>query len=437
MKSITRRNFLKSSGALLALPALGASAAKSKAPVRFVGMYHTNGVNPYKWFPTTAGPDYEMPENVALLSDLRDDTTMISGAAHWKSPQSAGHSGITNFLTGCGNGSGVAFHTSQSLDQYLAPTIGKGTRIESLSLSWRSGVGNLGGGIHTMSFGPYGNPIPAISSPKKIFEMLFVEPTAAAKEKFRYRLGNNRSILDNLMEESKDLNRRLGKQDREKLDEYLTNVRRVETLMVREGKWLDVPRHEVDAKLASKLMAADRHDLDLMIELMYLALVSDSTRVITYVPMSEGGLYHATSHWNKNPEKLLPLLDEWDRKWIGALGKLGTKLKATAEGEGSYLDRTVILYGGGHGRKPHYAHDLPALVMGGKSLGIQHGQHLAFQHLEDANIRGREKAEDFRARTKIHRKVPLCNAHVSLANALGVETAKFGDSTGAMDGLLA
>ena len=86
MKSITRRNFLRSSGALLALPALGASAAKSKAPVRFVGMYHTNGVNPYKWFPITAGPDYEMPENVALLSDLRDDTTMISGAAHSGEP---------------------------------------------------------------------------------------------------------------------------------------------------------------------------------------------------------------------------------------------------------------------------------------------------------------------------------------------------------------
>ena len=63
--------------------------------------------------------------------------------------------------------------------------------------------------------------------------------------------------------------------------------------------------------------------------------------------------------------------------------------------------------------------------------------NLLLDRLEDANIRGREKAEDFRARTQIHRKVPLCNAHVSLANALGVETAKFGDSTGAMDGLLA
>ena len=173
------------------------------------------------------------------------------------------------------------------------------------------------------------------------------------------------------MEESADFNRGLGKRDQEKLDEYLTNVRRVEKLMVRQGEWLDKPRYKVEDKLAARMMAAEQHDLDLMIEIIYLALISDTSRVITYVPMSEGGLYHATSHWNKNPEKLLPLLDEWDRKWIGGLATLGEKLRATPEGDGNFLDRTVIMYGGGHGRKPHYAHDLPALVLGGKGLGFQ------------------------------------------------------------------
>ena len=65
-----------------------------------------------------------------------------------------------------------------------------------------------------------------------------------------------------------------------------------------------------------------------MLELVYLALISDTTRVITFVPMEEGGLYHGTSHWNKNPEKNLPEMDTWDRKWIGGLAKLGSKLKA-------------------------------------------------------------------------------------------------------------
>ena len=119
-------------------------------------------------------------------------------------------------------------------------------------------------------------------------------------------------------------------------------------------------RYKVDAKIAAKMKAANQHDFDLMIDLMYLALVSDTTRVITFVPMSEGATYHGTSHWNKNPEKNLPLLDEWDRKWIGGLSKLAGKLKGTSEGNGTYLDRTASQWWY-HGRKPHYAHDLPAL----------------------------------------------------------------------------
>ena len=437
MTGPSRRNVLKGAGAMLALPWLDSLAVDpAAAPVRFVGMYHANGVNPFGWFPETAGTDYTLPANVALLSELRDDLTMISGTAHWRSPQSAGHSGISNFLTGCGNGGGVAFHSAQSLDQYLAPTIGRDTRIESLSLSWRPGVGNLGGGIHTLSFGAQGNPIPATASPKKLFERLFVEPTAAAKAKFRHRLGNNQSILDNLMEESADLNRRLGRRDQDKLDEYMTNVRRVEQLMTRADEWMDIPRHKVDQRVEAKMLAAERHELDTMIELIYLALVSDSTRVITYVPMTEGGLYHAVSHWNKNPEKLLPQMDEWDRKWIGGLRTLATKLKATPEGDGNYLDRTIIKYGGGHGRSPHNAHDLPVIVMGGKGLGLKHGRHLAFQKLR--NIRSKDGQSETNVKIADAadlKKTPLCNVHVSIANALGVQTEKFGDSTGPLEGL--
>ena len=146
--NVTRRNALRGLGTLLALPWMEslASAAPSKnaaLPRRFVGMYHTNGVNPWKWYPTSAGRDYVMPENLALLKDLREDLTVFSGLAHFRSPQSAGHWGLSNLLTGCGNGGGVKFHTSVSLDQYLAPHIGNSTRIPSLNLSCKTGVGAL------------------------------------------------------------------------------------------------------------------------------------------------------------------------------------------------------------------------------------------------------------------------------------------------------
>ena len=90
MTKISRRNLLKGAGgAMLALPRLDSIANTKKdteLPKRFVGMYHTNGVNPYKLLPTTAGRNYELPENVALLKDYKDQLTMLSGLAHWRSP---------------------------------------------------------------------------------------------------------------------------------------------------------------------------------------------------------------------------------------------------------------------------------------------------------------------------------------------------------------
>ena len=439
--SLNRRTLLRGLGATLSLPWMEslAHAATGKAtekPRRFVGMYHTNGVNPWKWYPTSAGSDYQMPENLGLLNDLRDDLTVFSGLAHFRSPQSAGHWGLSNLLTGCGNGGGVKFHTSVSFDQYLAPHIGSTNRIPSLNLSCKSGVGALNERILTMSYGERGNPLPTESIPSNVFERLFVEPTAEAKQRFRHMQSSNQSILDNITEDARDLNRRLGRQDQQKLDDYLTNIRSVELQMQRDDQWLDTPRYEVDPKTGKTMLEAKRYDFDLMLELVYLSLVSDTTRVVTFVPMEEGGLYHGTSHWNKSPEKSLPEMDKWDRKWIGGLAKLGSKLKAVEEGEGSFLDRTTIVYGGGHGRRPHYSHDLPLLLLGGKDFGFRHGQHLAFQPLDGANPEKGESSEDQNKRRSDFSKTPLCNLYVSVANAMGVATETFADSTGHLNGLM-
>ena len=438
----TRRRFLRSTvGAALTVPWLESLVAadnpKAERPKRFVGLYHPNGNNPYKWFPNEAGPDYEMPETLALLKDVREEMTVFSGLAHFKTPQGAGHWGITNALTGYGNGAGKKYGNSISLDQFLAPHISSDTRFESLVLSRDQGVGSLGGGIRTMSITKLGTPIPAESSPARIFERLFVEPNATAKARVRDLHDKNQSILDDLVGESARLEKSLGKRDQEKLDEYLTNVRNVEKLMNKEADWLDVPRVQIDEATGKMMLAADRHDYDLMIELIYLALVSDTTRVITFVQMKEAGLYHATSHWNKNPEKLLPLLDVWDQKWVGGLAKLAGKLKATPEGDGNYLDRTAIVYCNGHGRKPHYSHDLPFLLLGGNDFGFKHGQHLAFAPIgEERNIRGNEKREDWIKRVGDHKKTPLANMFVSVAKAMGVPTEKFADSDGPLTGLM-
>ena len=297
-------------------------------------------------------------------------------------------------------------------------------------------MGALNERIVTMSFGQRGNPLPTESSPRRVFERLFVEPTAEEKARFRHLQSRNQSILDNLGEEAAQLNRRLGKRDQQKLDDYLTNIRSVEKQMQRDDKWLDAPRYEVDEATGTSMLAADRYDFDLILELIYLALISDTTRVITFVPMEEGGLYHGTSHWNRDPNKQLPEMDVWDRKWIGGLAKLAGKLKAAEEGEKSFLDRTAIIYGGGHGRRPHFAHDLPLVLMGGKDLGFAHGRHLAYAPIGDDRNSGGERAEDFFKNRVAHAKTPASNLLLSVANALGVSTEGFADSTGTLEGLM-
>ena len=439
---ISRRHVLRGGAGLLALPwfeSMGAGNTPAPPAKRFLGLYHPNGVNPYKWYPTAEGRNYEMPENLAMLKDFRDDMTVFSGLANFRTPVNAGHYGLSNFLTGCGNGAGRKFETTVSLDQYLAPHLCKDTRFNSLTLSYKRGVGSLSSEINTISFGARGNAIPAENSPQKVFERLFVEPSASGKERFSVLQADNRSILDSLRDDTTSLNRRLGKRDQARLDEYLTNLREVEQRIRRTETWLDVPRHPIDKQDAARFQAAVRHDYDLMMELIYLAFVSDSTRSITFAQMTEPGLYHGVSHWNKKPDELLPEMDKWDRTWIGGLETLCQRLKTTQEGDGTFLDHTVIVYGGGHGRRPHYSHDLPMLLIGGKALGFKHGSHLAFAPLpeEDGELvrNGNGSAEFAKARGDFKR-TPLANMFVSVANAMGVPTESFADSTGPLNGLV-
>lgn len=417
---VTRRAMLRGTGALLTLPWLESllasppADANAEEPVRFIGLYHPNGVNPYKWYPAQSGRTYEMPENLALLREFREEMTVFSGLAHFRTPQNAGHWGVSNLLTGYGNGAGIQYGNSISLDQHVARYIGTNTRVQSLNLSRRSGVGALNTNIVTMSFGERGSPIPAESSPRRVFQQLFVEPTPEARAQIEHLHSRNQSILDSVREDTASLNLRLGNADRQKLDNYLTNVRSVEQRMAANARWRDMPRYQVDERTTTRMLGADRHDHDLMMDLIFLALMSDTTRVVTYVQMEEPGLYHGTSHWNRNPDRLLPEMDRWDRQWLSGLARLAGRLKETQQGEKTLLDRTVIVYGGGHGRRPHFSHDLPVLLLGGNDLGFRHGQHLAFAP---------------------EQRTPLANMFVSVANAMGVRTPRFADSTGPLAGL--
>ena len=242
------------------------------------------------------------------------------------------------------------------------------------------------------------------------------------------RYSERRSILDDVLSEAKSLEMRLGQTDRKKLDEYLNSIRETEKQLERMQRWVDVPKPKVADKglqLESKPM--DAHDrsmwLDVMLELSYLAFITDTTRVITFEWSREasgnggdGENHHELSH-HGGDAGMLAKLAKIDRFHLSKLSRFLDLLKSTREADGSMLDRTIVLYGSGMnsglGGK-HSPKNLPTLVAGGHKLGLKLGQHLAFHP---------------------DKHPPLANVLLTLVQKMGVEVDKFADATGTLTAL--
>jgi hypothetical protein len=395
---------------------------------RMICCYVPNGVNIMEWMPETSGKDYALSKSLEVLKDLRDDFTVISGVGHPASK--GGHSGADTWLTGADLQAvpGSDYTNTISADQVVAELHGKQTRFPSLQLSDSSGTGGAGHS-HTLSFDRSGTPVPAEDSPRRLFERLFVPESADDRAATLRRYAEKKSILDSVLNEANSLHRRLGKKDQEKFDQYLSSVRETEQRLERLESWIDVPKPEIDAtglQLASQPHNA--HDrpmwIDVMMELSYLAFVTDTTRVISYEWSREAGGFggggenhHELSH-HGGDAGMLQKLGVIDRFHLGQLARFMQFLKATQDGEGNMLDHTMILFGSGMNSGKggdHSPKNLPLLVAGGQRLGIQHGQHLAFD--EDNHP-------------------PMANLLLAMIQKMGVETDTFRDATSTLNGLV-
>jgi hypothetical protein len=440
---LSRRHALRGLGAALSLPlleamfprALHAAPSKFRAlsaslrtQPRLICCYVPNGKNILEWVPEHAGRDYPLSPTLKTLERHRDRFTVVSGIGHPYSQ--GGHSGADTWLTGADlqGVPGADYRNTVSIDQLVAEKHEAHTRFSSLQLSDQSGTGSAGHS-HTLSFDRGGTPLPAENSPRRLFERLFVPDHAVDRAATLRRYAEKKSILDGVLREAKDLHRRLGKRDQEKLDEYLGSVRQTERRVERLEAWVDVAKPEVDASLLQLAsQPGNAHDrpmwIDVMLEVSYLAFVTDTTRVITYEWSREAGghggggeNHHELSHHGGDPA-MLAKLAAIDRFHLSRLGRFMDLLRETADGEGAMLDHTLILYGSGmnSGRGgEHSPKNLPLLVAGGERLGLRHGQHLAFT--SDA-------------------PPPMSNLLLTLAQKAGAEIDRFQDATGTLTGLV-
>ncbi len=432
---LDRRTFLLGSGISMALPymeAMGNQTAAAELPARMCAMYFPFGVgmpkegsdlHKWRWFPNGEGKNFTFNESLKSLESVRESVTIIGGMSHPNGRRMGGHDTGDTFLTGALFDK-TLLHNTVSVDQVAAAAVGSQTRYSSITMSTDGGVGEPTRSS-TLSYDIKGRPIPAMNQPLMIFNRLFGLADEDLKRQQR-RLRSASSMLDLVMEDTNSLRRRLGRHDQEKLDEYLSSVRQIEQRVRRTQRWLDVPLPLLTDEERSllKLEAdseAPQEYMRTMYDLMWLAFKSDSTRVATYqiasmadassvagpFPFREGfkANLHTLAHgWNK-PEGAVAL-GKWDKFMTEQLTYFLQRLKSTQEGDGTLLDRTMVLHGCSNSIT-HNNNNYPLIFAGGNKLGLEHNHYV-----------------------KVGSDVPMSNLFVTMLEKMGVEAPVFADSTG-------
>ena len=392
-------------------PAFASSAAK-QPPRRFVAVTLALGLHGPNLNPTKTGRNYTPSLYLSEVKDLLGDMTIVTGSSH--PGVSGGHQAEGSILTAAPYSRSAAFKNSISLDQHLAKRQGHHTRFPSLVLDVN--------GATSSSYTDSGSMIPAEISPSRVFNQLFIPDTPKEQAQQVERLKQGRSIMDVVASDAKRIEHKLGKGDREKMDQYFTSVRNFEKRLGAAQDWATRPKPKVNAEPPVDIENSDAiiDRKKLMLDVMFLALQTDSTRFITLHLVGEGGAvpidgvdegYHTLSHHGLDEDKLrqLTLVESGlVRRW----GDFLRNLKGAEEANGTMLDTTSVLMTSNLGNgSSHDNRNMPVLLAGG---GFKHGQHLAFD---------------------TENNYPLPNLFLSILHRHGLEEDSFATSTGTMTGL--
>jgi hypothetical protein len=421
-----RRHFLRSTGALIALPILESigfrafAASKSITPSkRMVFLGFGWGVTNETWFPDVkkTGAQWDLPLGLAPLARHQKDITVVQGCSNKFTNEA--HWGSTFWLTGANRYAepGQAFHNSISADQVAAAHLGGDTRFSSIQLN-SPDVKNSGHGPGlSLAWDQRGKPMAGLDNPVVAFHRLFSDESTSLAER-QAMLAEKRSVLDAVLEDAKRVQKGLAKTDTDKLDEYYQGIRDIEVRLGKDEQWMNVPKmrpsiNEPRPGLAGKV------EIKVMYDLIVAALQTDSTRVITYrqpvgtLLQSIGTKIapHDMSHYA--PGDRMAASQQRDATQSELLAGLIDKLKATKEADGSTLfDHTCLAYGSNI-RTIHYLDNCPTLLTGG-AAGIKLGQHLV-----------------------LSKDTPLCNLWLTLLNGIGSKSERHGDSSGLVKELIA
>lgn len=409
-----RRQVLKGAGLALSLPLLESlqsvaadesdrdrSEPKAK---RLICIGSNLGLYRPDFYPKESGENYVASPLLKPLEQHRSNFTVFSGLDH---RASNGHDNWDNYL--CGQNVGA-----MSLDQIAAERIGTTTRFESLQLC----AGDIP--RQRMVYSRGGVPLPMINRPSVVYNQMFA--TGENRVRREYLLRSGQSALDVVRDDARRLDKKVSTADRQKLSEYFTAVRELETRMARQLNHLADDSAEVDYELPPFDPVAPTLMLEceqMMFDMMALALQTDATRVATLFIAGLGQVftldgqtlragYHALSHHGNDPDLISDLV-RVEREHMRCLERFLSQLKEKTDAEGRpLLDSTIVMFGTGMGdASRHSNRDLPTLVAGG---GLAHGKHIAGD-------------------TQANGELLLGDVFISLLRQMGIETDSFSNAS--------
>jgi Protein of unknown function (DUF1552) len=433
-KHLSRRTFLRGAfGTVVAVPFLDAmipalSAQSKGRPFRFGAIYVPNGIYPQLWHPEKTGSDFEFKPIMAPLEPYRSHLVTISKMkAPDGNPDMGGvHMGASAaWLNGTGPVTKQADYTvirsKKTIDQFIADAVAEDTPMRSLQVGTED-MGTSAGAcdgypcvfFNTVSWRDDTSPLPMGINPRVTFERMFGE-TGSSKKRLS-NLKRKQSMLDSITEETAQMRQKLGPADKAILEEYLANVREVEQQLERmETRAAAIPEGTSAPRGIPDTF--DEH-MTVTYDLMRLAFQGDISRVFTFMVGHEGSSrsyahigipepHHPVSHHGDKPEgieKYAKITTYHAQK----LAEFIDKLKATADGDATLLDRTVIYFGSGMSNgNAHDRNNAPALLLGGANGRLKGNRHIAVENKE-----------------------PTSNLLLALADLAGAEVEQIGVSTG-------
>jgi Protein of unknown function (DUF1552) len=437
-KYLTRRTVLRGLGVTVSLPLLDAmfpaftalARAQARPRTRFGAIYIANGAIMEQWIPDSVGSGFTFKPILAPIEPFKEQVVVVTNLTRSHPGSQVGDHAVSaaGFFTGVWpkrtEAEDVLANTS--VDQVVAQQIGQETPFPSLEVATEDFTGYVGACspgfncayLNTVSWSSPSTPLPMDINPRVVFERMFGQGGSPAQRAARMR--DDRSLLDSITAEARRLQRGLGTRDRQRVTEYLDNLREIERRIQQAEA-----HNRADVTIDVPIGVPDGFEdhVGLMYDLLAVAYQADITRVFTFMLTRELSQrtypnvgvteqHHSVSHHGNDAQKIAQNV-KVNTYHMRLFAKFLEKLKATPDGDGSILDHSLIFYGGGMGNPNGHASDpLPVVAVGG---GVGKGH----RHIQ------------------LKPQTPVGNLWLAVSNHFGSTIDTFGDSNGRVEDVFA